>query len=131
VEATEHLAYSFSLQSAGIRYDANLANVLHTRFSIAWCRGKIVRLTARDGERPVRLQWIQAADSNVHIQLAKGPALCRSKLRPPGVARRRQYAVLIEYVGTSAIVPLASIACRMYESPDYRFAVVDRSLIPM
>jgi hypothetical protein len=126
VNATEHLACSFSLQSAGVRYDANLANVPSHAFQhrLSVSQGmKIVRLTARDGERPVRLQWIQAADGNVHIQLAEAPPRALQIEAEGRLVLARaggSHAVpLIEYVGTSS----ESYTLSIYRLPDVRIAL--------
>jgi hypothetical protein len=73
--AAQELACSCSLQTASVRYVAELTNVPTHAFQhrLEVTGGlRIVRLSARDGERLVRLRWTQA-DGSVYVELAEPP----------------------------------------------------------
>lgn len=72
----QELTCSFSLQAAAVRYVAKLTNIpthgFQHRFDVTGGL-RIIRLSARDGERLIRSRWTQAADGTVFVELAEPP----------------------------------------------------------
>ncbi len=76
LHADEEVTCSYSLETAVVQYAASLEGVPAYGFQhrlTATGGLRISHVVVRDGERPLRAQWFQAARGAVHVQLAEPP----------------------------------------------------------